>query len=57
MTSQIGMFCFSGMSEEEVLKMRADSAVYFTNDGRISVAGLNTGNVEYVANAIHAATK
>jgi len=56
-TSQIGMFCFSGMSEAEVLKMRADSAVYFTNDGRISVAGLNTGNVEYVANAIHAATK
>jgi len=27
-----------------------------TNDGRISIAGLNTKNVKYVAEGIHAVT-
>lgn len=26
-------------------------------DGRISIAGLNTGNLEYIAGAIHEVTK
>lgn len=40
-----------------MLKIRADHHVYMTNDGRISIAGLNTKNVKYVANAIHQITK
>jgi aspartate/tyrosine/aromatic aminotransferase len=31
--------------------------VYMTADGRISVAGLTSKNVQYVANALHAVSK
>lgn len=40
----------------QVLKVREDSHIYFTNDGRISMAGITTGNVEYVAKSIYAVT-
>lgn len=40
-----------------MLKIRADHHVYMTNDGRISIAGLNTKNVKYVAEGIHQVTK
>ncbi|KAL0257056.1 Aspartate aminotransferase, cytoplasmic [Diplodia seriata] len=51
-TDQIGMFSFTGLTEKQVLKIRADAHVYMTKNGRISMAGLNTNNVDYVANAI-----
>lgn len=51
-TDQIGMFSFTGLTEEQVLKIRKDAHVYMTKNGRISMAGLNTHNVEYVAKAI-----
>lgn len=51
-TDQIGMFSFTGLSEAQALKIREDSHVYMTKNGRISMAGLNTRNVEYVAKAI-----
>ena len=50
-TDQIGMFSFTGLSEKQVLKVREDAHVYMTKNGRISMAGLNTNNVEYVAKA------
>jgi len=50
-TDQIGMFSFTGLTEKQVLKVREDAHVYMTNNGRISMAGLNTNNVEYVAKA------
>lgn len=40
----------------QVLKVREDSHIYFTNDGRISMAGITTANVEYVAKSIYAVT-
>lgn len=40
----------------QVLKIREDSHIYFTNDGRISMAGITTANVEYVAKSIFAVT-
>ena len=55
--TQIGMFGFTGMTTEEVLKIRKDFHVYCTEDGRISMAGVNTKNVKYIANAIHEVTK
>eukprot|EP00904_Undaria_pinnatifida_P001839 jgi/Undpi1/11656/HiC_scaffold_36.g13951.m1 len=55
-TDQIGMFCYTGLTQDEVLKVRADSHIYFTNDGRISMAGITSSNVEYVARSIHAVT-
>ena len=52
-TDQIGMFSFTGLTEKQVLKIREDAHVYMTKNGRISMAGLNTGNVIYVAEAIN----
>ena len=46
------MFSFTGCSEEEVGKLREQFHVYMTKNGRISMAGLNTHNVEYFAKAV-----
>lgn len=55
-SNQIGMFAYTGMSEAMVDELTAKYAIFLTRDGRISVAGLNDGNVEYVAQAVHAVT-
>ncbi|KAI2493687.1 Aminotransferase class I and II [Fragilaria crotonensis] len=55
-TNQIGMFAFTGMSPDMVTELTDTYAIYLTKDGRISVAGLNDGNVDYVAKAVHAVT-
>ncbi|KAL8877116.1 MAG: hypothetical protein Q9198_004811 [Flavoplaca austrocitrina] len=51
-TEQIGMFSFTGLSEKQVLKIREDAHIYMTKNGRISMAGANSGNVEYIAKAM-----
>uniref|UniRef100_A0AAY5EI47 Aspartate aminotransferase n=1 Tax=Electrophorus electricus TaxID=8005 RepID=A0AAY5EI47_ELEEL len=56
-TDQIGMFCFTGLNPEQVERLTKDYSVYMTKDGRISVAGVTSGNVEYLAHAVHAVTK
>ena len=53
-TNQIGMFAFTGLTEPEVLELRSKYHIYLTNDGRISMAGVTTGNVEYLASSIAA---
>ena len=37
-------------------QLTAEYAIYLTRDGRISIAGINSANVEYVASAIHRVT-
>ncbi|CAB3410870.1 unnamed protein product [Caenorhabditis bovis] len=56
-TNQIGMFCFTGISEEQVSKLIKDHSIYLTKDGRISIAGITSQNVDYLAKAIHEVTK
>ncbi|MCJ1453036.1 Aspartate aminotransferase, cytoplasmic [Mycoblastus sanguinarius] len=51
-TDQIGMFSFTGLTEKQVMRMKDEAHVYMTKNGRISMAGLNTKNVEYTAKAI-----
>ncbi|KAK6448403.1 putative aspartate aminotransferase [Trichoderma asperellum] len=51
-TDQIGMFSFTGLSEAQVLKLREEYHIYMTKNGRISMAGLNTHNIDHVAQAI-----
>jgi aspartate aminotransferase len=51
-TDQIGMFSFTGLTERQVLELRDTAHVYMTKNGRISMAGLNSGNVEYFARAV-----
>ncbi|ODV89983.1 hypothetical protein CANCADRAFT_99031 [Tortispora caseinolytica NRRL Y-17796] len=56
-TSQIGMFAYTGLSPEQVDTLAKEHSVYCTRDGRVSVAGINSKNVERLAEAIHAVTK
>jgi len=51
-TDQIGMFSFTGLTTPQVDRMVNEFSIYMTKDGRISVAGLNPGNVPYVAECI-----
>ena len=55
-TGQIGMFAYTGMASDMCDELTSKYSIFLTRDGRISLAGLNDGNVEYVANAIHAVT-
>ncbi|CAM9425345.1 unnamed protein product [Phaeothamnion confervicola] len=55
-TEQVGMFCYTGLSLEEVAALRRDAHVYMLADGRISMAGLNSGNVARVAESIFKVT-
>ncbi|MBW0528383.1 hypothetical protein O181_068098 [Austropuccinia psidii MF-1] len=48
-TSQIGMFSFTGLTAPQVAKIIEDGHIYMASNGRISMAGLNSTNVEYVA--------
>ena len=56
-TDQIGMFCYTGLSKEQVQALREDHHIYLTGDGRVSMAGVNKNNVDYIAQAVHAVTK
>jgi len=56
-TDQIGMFCFTGLTKPQVERLWDEFSVYLTKDGRISVAGVASTNVEYLAHAMHQVTK
>jgi aspartate aminotransferase len=56
-TEQIGMFAFTGIKKEHCEELMNKHGVFLTMNGRISVAGLNTKNVEYVANAFDKVTR
>ena len=49
---QRGMFSYSGLTKEQVLRMREEFAVYAIDTGRICVAALNTHNIDKAAAAI-----
>ncbi len=55
-TRQRGMFSYSGLTKEQVTKLRENYSIYAIDSGRICVAALNTRNIETVANAIAAVT-
>lgn len=55
-TSQIGMFAYTGLNKDQVNELREKHGIYMTMDGRISIAGMNTKNVEYIAKAFHTVT-
>jgi len=51
-TRQIGMFSFTGLSEPQCEALIKHHHVYLLKSGRISMAGVNSSNVEYLARAI-----
>jgi aromatic-amino-acid transaminase len=55
--SQRGMFSYSGLSKEQVLRLREESHIYTIDTGRICIAALTTGNVDYVADGIASVIK
>lgn len=56
-TDQIGMFCYTGLTPPQVERITKEFSIYLTKDGRISMAGVTSKNVAYVAEAMHAVTK
>jgi len=50
--TQIGMFSYTGLTKEQVSRLREDFHIYLLPSGRMSVCGLNEGNVKYVARAV-----
>ncbi len=52
MTQQIGMFSYSGLNKDQMLRLRSEFGIYGTDTGRICVAALNSQNVAYVCQAI-----
>ena len=51
------MFAYTGLTEEQVTRLKHEYSLYTTLCGRISIAGLNSKNVEYIANAFHDVSK
>jgi aromatic-amino-acid transaminase len=51
-TQQIGMFSYSGLSKDQMVRLRTEFGVYGTDTGRMCVAALNSKNVDYVCQAI-----
>lgn len=51
-TSQIGMFSFTALTPQQVAFLVDDKHIYLTKNGRISLCGLNTKNLDYVADSI-----
>ncbi|KAJ1663418.1 aspartate transaminase aat1 [Coemansia sp. RSA 1813] len=56
-TDQIGMFCYTGLKPEQVDRLAKEFHIYLTRDGRVSVAGITSSNVNYLAESIHNVTK
>jgi aromatic-amino-acid transaminase len=55
--TQRGMFSYTGLTPSQVDRLREEFAVYLVRSGRMCVAGLNSRNVEYVADAFAAVLK
>ncbi|QHE76732.1 amino acid aminotransferase [Hydrogenophaga sp. PBL-H3] len=51
-TSQIGMFSYSGLTKDQMVRLRNEFGVYGTDTGRMCVAALNSKNLDYVCQAI-----
>jgi aromatic-amino-acid transaminase len=51
-TRQQGMFSYSGLTKEQMQRLRAEFGVYGVDSGRICVAALNSKNIDYVCQSI-----
>ncbi len=51
-TSQIGMFSYSGLTKDQMVRLRSEFGVYGLDSGRMCVAALNSKNIDYVCASI-----
>jgi aspartate/tyrosine/aromatic aminotransferase len=49
MHHQNGLFSFCGLDADQVHRLRQEKGIYMPSNGRINIAGINTNNLEYVA--------
>ncbi len=54
---QRGMFSYSGLTKEQVRKLREQYSIYTIDTGRVCIAALTTSNIDYVADAIASVIK
>lgn len=47
-----GMFCYLGVSPEQVARLVKDRGIYLVDSGRINVCGITENNVDYLADSI-----
>lgn len=47
-----GMFCFLGITPEQVERLKIDFGIYLVNSSRINVAGITEDNVGYLSDSI-----
>ena len=52
LSAQRGMFSFTGLSFEQVARLQCEYSIYIVENGRMCVAGLNSRNIDYVAQAM-----
>ncbi|MES2954089.1 MAG: amino acid aminotransferase [Pseudomonadota bacterium] len=51
-TTQIGMFSYSGLTKDQMVRLRNEFGVYGTDTGRMCVAALNSQNINHVCASI-----
>ena len=51
-TEQIGMFSYSGLNKDQMVRLRTEFGVYGTDTGRMCVAALNSKNIAHVCASI-----
>ncbi|MCX7240356.1 MAG: aspartate/tyrosine/aromatic aminotransferase [Burkholderiales bacterium] len=51
-TNQIGMFSYSGLTKDQMVRLRNEFGVYGTDTGRMCVAALNSKNIDHVCASI-----
>ena len=51
-TRQAGMFSYSGLTKEQMQRLRSEFGVYGTDTGRLCVAALNSENIAHVCQSI-----
>jgi aspartate/tyrosine/aromatic aminotransferase len=47
-----GMFCYLGVSPQQVARLKQDFGIYLVDTGRINVCGITGENVAYLAESI-----
>jgi aromatic-amino-acid transaminase len=50
--AQRGMFSYSGLELPRVLRLRSEFGLYIVDSGRMCVAAMNEGNIDYIAESI-----
>lgn len=47
-----GMFCFLGITEEQVLQLRSEYGIYLLNSTRINIAGVSEANIDVIVDRV-----